>query len=247
MIVRRLRSPSSVAVALAALLAAGASEAAPFGLTPGETITSLEIESIGGTSGYTAGTKTLAGTGDVTAVNTDMGILTPPTVTWDFSSILSSQNNTYTAPFLSGQAYFQTTGGTDFAIQEGGVNVLTGVFVGNLVVSGTINVSGGPDLPVSAIGRVQFTGGTSSLLAALGGMGGQANVILQSTVTSFSPSLTSLASDLNVYNSDFTFELSGTLKPLNPAPFVPEPSTAVLLASGLLGLLAVSRRVRARG
>jgi hypothetical protein len=82
---------------------------------------------------------------------------------------------------------------------------------------------------------------------ALGGAGvGQANLLLTAQLSDFNPTLSNLALDGNIYNSNFNLSLSGTLIPLSPSPFVPEPGTALLLGTGLLGLLAAGRRYRRR-
>lgn len=80
---------------------------------------------------------------------------------------------------------------------------------------------------------------------ALGGIGGMANVVLGATIGDFTPGLPALAADGNIWNSNFTLSLTGTLVPLAPAPFVPEPSTALLTGAGLLALVGVARRTRA--
>jgi hypothetical protein len=74
------------------------------------------------------------------------------------------------------------------------------------------------------------------------GPSGQANLLIDGTIFDFNMPLDNLAKDGNVFNTSFTVSLSGTLIPLNPSPFVPEPSTALLLGAGLLGLLAMGRR-----
>jgi len=244
------RLPSGGLVAAALLLAGGAS-AAPFGLTIGETITSFEIDAIkpptgpagdGGTYSWDGLDGALQADGRVNSVVTDMNILTPSDATHSYDADFLSQSSVFVPPFLIGQGFFGPTGGTDFTIFENGAPVLTGVFI-NLTVAGTIDTTPGAPLPpISAIGRVAFTGGESSLLTALGGPGGQANVLFNVTVTDFAPSLNILASDLNVWNSSFTYSISGSLTPLSSVPWVPEPSTALLVGFGLLACIGVSRR-----
>ena len=69
---------------------------------------------------------------------------------------------------------------------------------------------------------------------------------LVATVGAFNPNLIlgplNLAGDGNIVNSNFFVELSGTLTPNSSSAFVPEPTTALLLSAGLLGLLAMGRR-----
>ena len=65
-----------------------------------------------------------------------------------------------------------------------------------------------------------------------------------SSVPAFAPDVGTLLADNEIFNSDFAVSLSGTLVPLTAAPFVPEPSTALLLGGGLIALIGVSRRAR---
>ena len=90
-----------------------------------------------------------------------------------------------------------------------------------------------------------ITGGDAALVDALGGAGlGQANILLTASVFGFTPDVGTLLADNEIFNSDFAVSLSGTLVPLTAAPFVPEPSTALLLGGGLIALIGVSRRAR---
>jgi hypothetical protein len=93
-----------------------------------------------------------------------------------------------------------------------------------------------------AVGDITITGGHPDLVAALGGAGGTAFLNLVATATSFAPNLLVLGADNNIVNSNFFVELSGTLTPTTASAFVPEPTTALVLGTGLLGLLAFGRR-----
>lgn len=235
-------------VTVAATFAVSAG-AGPMGLSPGETITNISIDALktipGDGGSFDNPSLTLSADGRFTSVLTDQGVLNPPDVNFHFDALLQGQtiNTANFPPFLTGTGHFGTLGGgLDFSVTEGASTILTGTWVILNVTSETINILDSSPVGASAIGRVTFTGGATNLLAALGGVGGMANVQLQATAGDFSPLLNSLASDANVFNSSFTYSLSGTLTPLNSEPFVPEPATALLLAGGLLGMIGVSRR-----
>jgi len=233
-------------------LLAATAQAAPLGLSPGDLITSIEIDALksGGNPGdgayYDIGTGLLDGFGRINSLQTNpSGTLVQSDATYTFSADFLSESLTLSAPFANTTATLISPGlQPDFVVLEGLSTVLFGNFVGNLVVSGEINLNNPGPQNLSAIGRVQFTGGAANLLTALGGAGGQANVLLSVTVGDFDPDLTVLAADNEVWNSSFNVSLTGQLIPLNPAPFVPEPSTALLFGAGILGLMAVSRRAR---
>ena len=97
---------------------------------------------------------------------------------------------------------------------------------------------------LTGVAKINITGGDLNLVNALGGLGGEAELLLTGSIFGFSPKLNALANDLNIFNSSFTVSLSGTLIPITPAPFTPEPGTALLLGAGLVGLLAMGRRRR---
>lgn len=233
-------------------LVAVAAQAAPLGLSPGDLITSIEIDALkdGGNPGdgafYDFSTGLFDGQGRINSLQASpSGTLVQTNSTYTFSAAFLSQSLTLSAPFANTEALLVSPGlQPDFVIQEGLSTVLFGNFIGDLVVSGEVNLNDPGPQNLSAIGRIQFTGGATNLLAALGGVGGQANVLLSATVGAFDPTLTTLAADGNVWNSDYSVSLTGQLIPLNPAPFVPEPSTALLFGAGILGLMAVSRRAR---
>ncbi len=247
----RRRSLQGLAGLVVALLAAGA-QATPLGLSPGDLITSIEIDALktGGNPGdgafYDASSGLLDGQGRINSLQTNpSGTLVQSNATYVFTALFDSESLVLNPPFADAAAILVSPGlQPDFVVMEGLSTILFGNFVGNLVVSGEINLANPGPQSLSAIGRVQFTGGATNLLTALGGVGGSANVLLSVTVGDFAPPLNVLAGDGEVWNSDFSVSLSGQLIPLNPAPFVPEPSTALLFGAGLLGLMAISRRAR---
>jgi hypothetical protein len=129
-------------------------------------------------------------------------------------------------------------------VRENGNVILFGNFSSLVSAVGSLNINNNQS-EVVAIGRITVTGGDAALVNALGGAGvGQADILLAASIFNFDPDILSLLGDGTLFNSDFGVDLSGTLTPLNSAPFVPEPSTALLLGGGLIGLVAVTRRAR---
>jgi hypothetical protein len=134
-------------------------------------------------------------------------------------------------------------GGPDFTITEGGVDILFGNFITSVVFSGNIDISGSSATVITSVGQVGISGGDAALVAALGGVG--TGVLLQTaTVFGFNAPLNVLAADLNVFNDSFVASMSGLLTPLESAPLVPEPGTALLVGGGLIAILGFARRTR---
>lgn len=132
-----------------------------------------------------------------------------------------------------------------FELFESNVSILAGQFIGGGVfLEGNIDLSDPNPQIITATGAIDITGGAPNLVAALGGMGAGADIFLSFSTFDFNPSLINLALTGNIFSQDFQVSLSGSITPQNPSPFVPEPSTAVLMGFGLIGLLGVSRRVR---
>jgi hypothetical protein len=233
-------------------LLAGAASATPLGLQNGDTVDTLEFDALavngdGVTYTWDGVDGEMLGDGQLTSV-TVTGPSAPLiglgglNVVFTFAVDLLN----YDASALpSVNTFFTGAAGVhpDVTVTQGiSANViLTGNFATNFIITGSVlNPS------MLAVGDIVITGGHADLVDALGGAGGTAFLNLVATATSFSPSLTTgplnLGGDGNIVNSNFFVELSGTLTPTTASAFVPEPTTALVLGTGLLGLLAFGRR-----
>jgi hypothetical protein len=236
----------------AAVLIASPGHAIPLGLSIGDEVTSIEWDAKqtnGEGATFTVPDQMLID-GSVNSVN----IAGPSTIVQsnvDFLAQLQYQSealNFVASPNIWVNVVLGSPGANpDVAIMENGVNILLGNFTSSVIVQGNLNVLD-TDAVLTGIGRITITGGDPNLVAALGGSGvGQANLLMTFSAFDFDPlPAVLLAPDNVLFNSNFTLSLSGTLIPLSPEPFVPEPSTALLVAAGLIALVGVSRRARAR-
>lgn len=219
--------------------------ASPLNLEPGDVIDTIEWDALysqgdGGVYTWDGILGSIMTNGRITSADVQRAPAFPPSltsvlqtgVTFSFAADLISYNQSGTVV----NAIFSGSASTDpdvTIIQDGEI-ILTGDFIGNFVFGGSIL---SPSL-LSA-GNIAVTGGHPALVAAIGSI---AILELTASVFGFDPDLAVLAADGNIVNQNFTVEFSGTLRPANASPFVPEPTTAVLLGGGLLGLLAAGRR-----
>jgi len=254
------RCAGSVALLVAATLIAGAVQAGPLGIGYGDEISSIEWDALaanGEGAVYTAGTGDFAIDGRFNSVDL-VGPSTLPVANVSmranlafFSELLTFPGNFPTNPNVGVDIRLVSAGDApDVVIKENGINILMGNFTSQVRATGSLNVLDSAAVLVAA-GKITFTGGNGQLLNALGGAGvGQANVILRASLFDFDPqpiNLLQTGPGVNqLFDNDFNLSLSGTLTPLNTAPFVPEPSTALLVGGGLVVLLGISRRAQRR-
>ena len=247
-------SSGLLAVAVVAWVAAPA-RGAPLGLNIGDEITFFEfdaLQNIGDGGSFDDSTSLFSVDGRITATNLvgSPFTLTHSNVDFHFDlSFISETLNFNALPVVPINITMGSPGGTvagpDWVVKEAGLNILFGNFASSLVASANLDLTTGNAVFTSVV-LMQVTGGDPNLQAAL-----NSGILLQTaTVFNFNPGIFNLVNpptDNSLFDSPFSVSLSGTIAPLSSSPFVPEPSTAALFGGGLLGLLAVSRRVRKRG
>jgi hypothetical protein len=227
------------------LLAVGSAGASPLNLQNGDVIDTIEWDALyvnGDGGSFTQSIQQLFTNGRITNVDVERSPAFPPTltslpqtgVTFTFAVDLVAMN--VTSNFVLATFAGASAVSPDVTVIQNGNTILTGDFLGNFVFGGATS---SPTLLSSA--NIQVTGGDPALIGAIGSL---AVLDLTASVFGFVPSLATILASVsgNTIGTNFTIEFSGTLRPANPAPFVPEASTAMLLGSGLLGLIAATRR-----
>jgi hypothetical protein len=234
-------------------------QAAPFGLQIGDEIVQIEWDALQSNPGdggdWDVSEDRFHADGRVTAVNLTGASPSAPAlnpVDSDLVFDLSLDAHGIFVNFGTGQAFANALLPgffvvlPSFEIFDNCVSVLEGQFAGGGVfIEGNFALNGATAI-LTGSGAINITDGDTNLVNALGGIGAGAEIILSFSAFNFIPPLLNLAADGNIWSSDFTVSLSGSVSPFSASPFVPEPSTALMFGGGLLGLLGVSRRMRTR-
>lgn len=249
---RHPRALAAFAVSALALALAAPAQSSPLGLAPGDEIAFLEWDTLlsvpGDGGSFDNSTNIFTGEGRINSVALiGGGSLGQTNVEFNFNLDFVSESLTLGLNTINFMTVMQTTsgslGGPDFTITQGGVDILFGNFITSVIMSGNIDITGNSATVITSVGQIGIGGGDAALVAALGGIG--TGVLLQTaTVFGFNPTLNVLAGDLQVFNSNFVTSMSGLLTPIERAPFVPEPSTALLVGGGLIAMLGFARRTR---
>ena len=231
---------------LAGALVAGPVAATPLNLQPGDLIDTIEWDAIspGGGGNFLVSTQELLTAGQITSVDVQRAPAFPPTltsipqsgVTFSFGVQLTDANIFPGGNLLTTWAGSSLTD-PDVTVVQNGNTILTGDFLGSFFFGGFLNQS-----TLVASADISVTGGDQALVDAIGAV---ATLKLSASVFGFNPNLPVLLADTIAGNENFFVEFSGTLLAPNAAPFVPEPSAAVLAGIGLLGVLAAGRRLSA--
>ena len=247
---RLRRFTTAFAVSALALGFAAPAISAPLGLSPGDEIVFLEFDTLRTVSGdgtsFDVLSNMLAGDGRITSVVTSgSGAIAQSGVDFTFDlDFVVENSNISGSPIFAANAVFTSPGGVtpDFTIGQGGADILFGSFISSVLITGNLNVASSGLTNITISGVLGIEGGNAALVAALGGVG--AGVDLTATMFDFDPSLATLVASGQIFDSNFIVSMSGLLVPAESAPFVPEPSTALLVGGGLLGLVGIARRAR---
>lgn len=240
----------TLSLAVAFALIASPALATPLGLNPGDVVEQLEWASVAGGS-FTTGSPGAANvSGDIQSVTIQPAVtslLSGVTFTLDLD-LASHFAIPIGGSFVAAGANFVGSSSVtpDFTISDNTGIILQGNLTTSLILANpSLNLL---DANPTFVGgaNIIITGGDSNLVAALGGVSATGEIQLTGGIYGFSPTLASLLGDLNAFNENFTFSGDGIIVPDSSSPFAPEPSTALLLAGGMLGLVGVSRRARRR-
>jgi len=241
----------SLRLSAALLLVAGPVAAAPLGLNPGDIVEQLEWSNTNAGGVFTPGTPGTAaidGTIESVTINPSITSLLSD-VTFSLDLDLSSQSAvSLGGTLLATSADFvgSSTIAPDFTISDTSGIILQGNLTTPLTLEGVVDLANIVNPSFIGDANIVITGGETNLVTALGGLGGTGVIEISGGIFNFSPGLGTLLADLNAFDDSFTFSGSGIITPDSTSPFVPEPSTAMLLATGLLGLLGFSRRAQRR-
>lgn len=245
-------------LALAFLLVGAPAYAFPLDLQVGDEIVQIEWDALksegdGGT--WDSVTGIFHADGRLQAVNLTGASPSAPSIpqlnsTLRFDLVLVHQNLFVNGGTLQafGNAFMQSAFNPAFELIYNGNSILTGLFVGNVIIEGNLDLllPANVSQPLTIAGAINVTGGDARLMAAIGTnlLGPDADIFINGSVFNFFPSLLNMALTGNIFGQDFSVSMSGAITPRDPSPFVPEPSTALLLGFGLIGLLGASRRLR---
>lgn len=241
-----------------ALLVAGPATATPLSLQAGDVVSVVEWgaqkDDLDGDPGgtFTTDPDSLDVLGDIESVTVQNSLTRTVTGTnFTFSATLSSFSTTD----LGGNqllvlADFTGVTGHDIVVTDSTGTILTAEFASALQFGGVIDTTNPQTVDTSTqqvnATDIEITGGDPLLTAALGEDPSGADGILEltGTIDGFDPSLSTLLADDVLFNETFTFSGGGQITPVQPSAFVPEPTTVVLVGSGLLGLAVAGRRRR---
>ena len=245
---RQRRFTTAFAVSALALGFAAPAISTPLGLSPGDQISFFEFDTLRTVpgDGTSFDLSVLAGDGRITSVVTSgSGAIAQSGVDFTFDLDFAVENlNIAGSPIITVNAILTSPGGVtpDFTIAQGGANILFGSFISSVLITGNVNLASIDPANITVSGVLGIEGGHAALVAALGGVG--AGVDLTATMFDFDPSLAALVASGQIFDGNFIVSMSGLLVPIESAPFVPEPSTALLVGGGLLGLVGIARRAR---
>lgn len=239
-------------LAAAFLLAPTAGLGAPLNLAPGDVVSVVEwdaLKSNGDGGSYDEATGDADVDGNVPSVTVQNSVTkTISNTSFELDATLDSVDIT---PNFGGQSNlvfvvgnFTGVGGPDLEVGDGTGTILTADLTTDLQIGGVVDLNNLANVDTSQLQAtdIQITGGDTDLVNALGSTG---TLELQGTLSEFDPTIQQLITgdgDNDPFDTSFSFSAGGIVTPTSPSAFVPEPGTALLLASGLAGLGFAARR-----